>query len=206
MPKGQCHSYSDEQRAFLKGNRVLPRKELTNQFNQQFGTQINVGAISAYCKRHGWLTGRDGKLVKGNQPWNTGTKGVCKPNSGSFQKGITPVNRKPLGHERICSKDGFVLIKVDEPNPYTEAKTRYRHKHHVVWEKNNGQIPDKHVIRFIDGDPLNCVIENLICVKKSVNMRMNQNGVNDLPVELRPTAKAIAELEVKLFEKARASQ
>ena len=206
MPKGQSHSYNDEEKAFLKNNCVLPRKELADLFNQKFGAQVNISAISSLCKRHGWLTGRDGKLKKGNQPWNTGTKGVCKPNSGSFQKGAKPTNQKPLGHERICSKDGFVLIKVAENNPYTDAETRYRYKHHVVWEQHNGAIPIKHVIRFIDGDPLNAVIENLCCVTKFVNMRMNQNRVNDLPVELRPTAKAIAELEVMLFEKVRANQ
>ena len=206
MPKGQCRLYSDEEKAFLKNNRALPRKELTALFNQQFSAQVQLSAIMSFCKRNGWMTGRDGRLTKGNQPWNTGTKGVCRPNSGSFQKGIKPANQKPLGHERICSKDGCVLIKVAEPNPYTGAKTRYRYKHHVVWEQHNGAIPAKHVIRFIDGDPLNCDIDNLSCVTKFVNMRMNQNRVNDLPVELRPTAKAIAELEVTLFERTRAGR
>ncbi|MCY9802673.1 HNH endonuclease signature motif containing protein [Vibrio scophthalmi] len=206
MPKGQCRLYSDEEKAFLKNHSALPRKELTARFNQQFDAQLQIGAITSFCKRHGWMTGRDGRLTKGNQPWNTGTKGVCRPNSGSFQKGIKPANQKPLGHERICSKDGFVLMKVAEPNPYTGAKTRYRYKHHVVWEQHNGAIPAKHVIRFIDGDPLNCNIGNLSCVTKFVNMRMNQNRVNDFPVELRPTAKAIAELEVTLFERTRASR
>lgn len=205
MPRGQSHSYSEEEKAFIKTNSLLPRKDLTEMFNQRFGVELKVSAMSSFCKRHGWLTGRDGKLEKGNQPWNTGTKGVCKPNSGSFRKGSKPPNHKPLGHERICSKDGFILIKVAEPDPYTEAKTRYRYKHHVIWEQHHGAIPAKHVIRFIDGDPLNCAIENLICVTKFVNMRMNQNRVNDLPVELRPTAHAIAELEVSLFEKARVS-
>lgn len=206
MPRGECYPYSEKQKHFLESNCSLTRKELTKQFNQMFETDLKVSTIASMCKRNGWLTGRDGRMPKGNLPWNTGTKGVCKPNSGSFKKGIKPKNQKPLGHERICSKDGFILVKVAKPNPYTGANTRYRAKHHVVWEQHNEAVPDKHVIRFIDGDPLNCAIENLMCVSKFVNMRMNKNGLNDLPLELRATGKAIAELEVTMFEKVRVSQ
>lgn len=200
MPKGQCHKYSDEQKRFLHEHCTFPRKELTQLFNEKFGTQQSQKAICGYCKRKGWLTGRDGRIVKGNKPWNTGTKGVIKPNSGSFRPGLIPANTKPLGHERICSKDGFIFIKVAELNPYTGANTRYRYKHQVVWEKHHGAIPKGHIVRFRDGDKTNCDVKNLLCVSMAVNLRMNQNKVNDMPEEYKDTGRAISELEVATFQ------
>lgn len=41
-----------------------------------------------------------GRFVKGHKPWNKGTKGICKPNSGSFKKGqVSP--KKGLTYEEI---------------------------------------------------------------------------------------------------------
>lgn len=203
MPKGQCHNYTEEQKKFLSNNRTLPRTQLTKEFNEKYGTSLTKQAVSAYCKRNGWLTGRDGRLQKGSLPWNTGTKGVCKPNSGSFQKGSKPNNQKPFGHQRICSKDGYALIKVDEVNPHTGYRGRYRPKQHLIWEAEYGPVPKGHVLRFIDGDKLNCDLDNLICVSQAVNNRLNQNKVNELPQELRGTAIALARLEVAIFQKSK---
>ncbi|HAS6270593.1 TPA: HNH endonuclease signature motif containing protein [Vibrio vulnificus] len=200
MPKGVCHQYTEEQKTFLKDHAFLPRKELTEQFNSRFGLEQTQKAISAYCKRYGWLTGRTGCFEKGELPWNTGTKGVCKPNTGSFQSGQVPHNKKPIGHERICSKDGYILINVAEQNPYTGAKTRYRPKHYVIWEQEHGPVPKGMILRFIDGDKLNCKLSNLECVSQSVNLRMNQNRVNDLPSELKETGRLVSKLEVATFE------
>ncbi|MDK9757653.1 HNH endonuclease [Vibrio sp. D173a] len=199
MPKGQSHPYTQAQLAFLKANCTMVRRELAEAFNHRFKTNLTLAAINSCCKRNGWLTGRDGRMKKGNRPWNTDTKGLVKPNSGCFKQGQKPKNSKPLGHERICSKDGIILVKVAEQDPYTKAKTRYRAKHQIVWENAHGKIPENHAIRFKDGDKLNCVLDNLICVSLAVNLRMNKNRVQELPTELKATGHAIAELEVAAF-------
>jgi hypothetical protein len=80
------------------------------------------------CTRNKWNTGRTGCFEKGDKPWNTGTKGVCKPNSGNFKSGQVSWNKKPVGYERICSKDGYVIVKVAEPNVF-------KLKHRIVWKK-----------------------------------------------------------------------
>ncbi|EKA4516910.1 HNH endonuclease signature motif containing protein [Vibrio cholerae] len=200
MPKGVCHQYTEEQKTFLKDHAFLPRKKLTEQFNSKFGLEHTQTAISTYCKRYGLLTGRTGCFEKGERPWNTGTKGVCKPNSGSFKPGKIPGNKKPIGHERICSKDGFILINVAEQNPYTGAESRYRPKHHVIWEQAYGPVPKGMILRFIDGDKLNCELSNLECLSQSVHLRMNKNRVNELPDELKETGRLISKLEVASFE------
>ncbi|SIO94687.1 HNH endonuclease signature motif containing protein [Vibrio spartinae] len=200
MPKGKTHIYTEEEKLFLSENCQRARRELTVLFNHRFGTDIGEKAIAGTCKRYGFFSGRTGHFEKGSKPWNTGIKGATTSNSGSFQKGQVPKNLKPIGHERFCAKDGHILIKVNEPNPYTGASTRYRPKHHVVWEQHNGVIPRGHIIRFKDGDNRNCDIDNLVCVSKSVNLRMNKRDVNNLPDELKETGRMIAELEVAMFE------
>jgi hypothetical protein len=132
--------------------------------------------------------------------WNRGTSGLMSANKTSFKKGHKPKNWRPIGSERICSRDGFVLIKVEEPDPYTGFKTRYRHKHVVEWEKHFGKVPRGCIIRFIDGDKLNCTIENLVCLKQTEHLYLNQTDFKNLPDEAKKTCITLAQLQCKVFE------
>jgi len=200
MPKNKRHDYTEFELDFIATNKEMNRIDLTILFNNKFSSSLSVEQINSLCKRKGWKTGRNGQFRKGSKPWNAGTTGATKRNVTSFKKGQTPLNLKPLGHERICSKDGHVLVKVAEPNPYTQAQTRYRPKHQVEWEKVNGSIPKGWVIRFLDNDKKNCDLENLVCVSKSVNLRMNLLNVSEMPDELKPTGRMLAELQVETFD------
>lgn len=168
MPKGKAIIYTEEQLDFIKTNCVLDRKELTEKVNSNFGTSFSVEQIKALCTRKKWNTGRTGCFEKGSKPWNTGTKGVCKPNSGSFQKGQEIWNKKPIGYERICSKDGYVLVKTAEPN-------KFELKHRLIWEKTNGPIPHDHVIAFKNQVKTDCRLENLILMTKAEMVRYSQS-------------------------------
>lgn len=209
MPKGQIHKYTDEQNQFISDNRMMIIGELTHAFNRKFGTELSKIAMSATRKRRGFTTGRTGRFEKGSTSWNKGMKGFCaggKSVDTQFKKGRVPGNLKPIGHERICARDGIILIKVAQPNPYTKAATRYRPKHHVIWEQAKGAIPKGFIVRFIDGDVTHCVIENLEMVSKSVNLRMNQMGYSALPAEVKTTAKLVCEVEVAMYSKKRNQQ
>lgn len=199
MPKA-IH-YTPEQLQFVSDNRTLVISELTAQFNKKFGTDISALNLNSLRKRNGWKTGRTGRFEKHAEAWNKGMKGI---NLGGvetqFKPGQVPPNVKPLGHERVCSKDGYILVKVAETNPYTGHKTRYRPKQHVVWEKHNGPIPKGHVIKIMDGNKHNCDIANLELIKQSVNLRMNKLGYDALHPDIKPAAKTLCTLEVKQFE------
>ncbi|MDP2127215.1 MAG: HNH endonuclease signature motif containing protein [Pseudohongiella sp.] len=174
--------------------------EVTQFLNDHYGTSFTAEQLKTYTTNHQLKAGRTGCFEKGLVPWNTGTKGVVKPNSGNFRKGSMPVNTKPLGHERICSKDGYILVKIAERNPYTGAATRYKAKHIVVWEAANGPVPPGHAIRFRDGDKLNCDIDNLVLVTLRLNAMLNRRGYTNVPQELKPVAFTTAVLEVRAFE------
>lgn len=119
--------YTEEQAAFLEKNykgRTVP--ELTDLFNTRFGTRKTWRQIRSFVHNRGIVSGCNTRFRKGHKPWNAETRGqgLTGPNSGSFKKGQVPPNTKPLGHERVDNKDGYVWIKVAEPNPYTGASTR----------------------------------------------------------------------------------
>lgn len=194
--------FTYEQIEFLRENyKRYSLKELLELVNATFSLNITLGQLRTFTKNHSIQSGRTGRFPKGHKSWNSGTKGqgLCRPNSGSFKKGSVPANIKPLGHERICSKDGYILVKIAETNPYTGTPTRYKAKHIVVWEQHNGPIPEGYNIRFFDGNCRNCDIDNLFIISKSENLRLNQSGFNDLPVDLKPSALILAKLEVKSF-------
>lgn len=188
--KGQKINYSDSELVFIKSNCELTRVSLTALFNEFFNRDISVDNIKSLCTRKGWKTGRTGRFEIGNIPHpNAGTKG---PNKTSFKKGNRPHNWKPVGSERV-NVDGYIEIKTAEPKTYEL-------KHRVIWEEHHGVIDEKLVIRFIDNDPLNCVIENLEAVTHAEHLYLNKNEYGKLPRELKPTMKLVAKLETKRFE------
>lgn len=160
--------YTREQLDFIKSNCVLARKELTEKVNLKYGTTFTVDQIKSLCTRKKWNTGRTGCFEKGLRPWNAGTKGLTTANKTSFKKGQIAWNKKPIGYERICSKDGYVLIKTAEPNVFDL-------KHRVVWEKANGAVPQDQVIAFKNQDKTDCRLENLILMSKAEMVRYSQS-------------------------------
>lgn len=168
MTKGAAITYTQAQLEFIESNCVLGRKELTEKVNSKFGTSFSVDRIKSLCTRKKWNTGRSGCFEKGNIPVNKGTKGLTSANKTSFKKGQITWNKKPIGYERICSKDGYLLIKTAEPNIFVL-------KHRFIWEKVNGPIPDSHTLAFKNMDRTDCRLENLILMSKAEMARYNQS-------------------------------
>lgn len=198
----QFIKYTNEQAQFLRDN--YPGRsgvELTIIFNDQFGTDKTTKQIIAFVKNHRIVSGLTGCFEKGHKPWNTGTKGLglTGANKRSFKKGNIPANRKPLGSERTCSKDGYTLIKIAEQDPCAGFPTRYKHKHAYMWEQTNGPVPAGMVVAFRDSDRLNIEPENLMLISRAELLRLNKNGYKDAPGELKPSVLALSKLEAKTF-------
>lgn len=118
-----------------------------------------------------------GCFKKGLRPWNLRKKGtpsvgnMCK---SQFKKGQLPHNTK---------HDGAITIRYDHVKdrsgrPYQwirigNAKWAMLHRH--IWVQHNGPIPSKHLVIFIDGNSLNCVLSNLKLITMGENARRNYN-------------------------------
>lgn len=194
------------QAEFIEENyRLMTVKDLAAALTDKFGVVLTERQINTFIKNHGITSGRTGRFEKEHTPWNNGTKGkgLTGRNKTSFRKGNVPPNRRPLWSERIDSKDGFILIKVPETDPYTGFPTRFKLKHVWIWEQANGPVPKGMNVAFKDSNKLNCVLENLMLVSDAELLRLNQHGYREMPEELKPSILALSRLETKMFSRAK---
>jgi len=101
---------------------------------------------------------------------------------------------------KVCSKDGYILMKIPEVNPHTGAPTRYKHKHIYTWEQAHGRVPDGMIVAFVDGDKTNCDLDNLVLISRHELLNLNQLGYKDTPDELKPHVLALSKLQVTIFK------
>lgn len=184
---------------------TLSRKELTAATNKKFSTTLTVQQIASFCKNHGIKSGRTGYFKAGHTSWNTDSKGLMKGSSTSFKKGQTPPNARPIGHERVCTKDGYIWIKVEGKNPYTNHNGHYVQKHRLIWKNAHGAIPKNKVLNFIDGNPLNCQLSNLELITRAELAQFNKHQLNAQPADIRPALRATIKLTAKIKSLQRAA-
>lgn len=205
--KGRLRVYTKDELTWIKRRRTVPRRELHTAFIAAFPhLTISLHGFKQLCKAKGFMTGRDGRLVKGNIPANKGKKMPYHPNSARtrFQKGHLPHNTKFAGHEHL-SKDGYVEISINEKNPHTGFGRRYVLKHCWLWEQMHGPVPKGMALKC-KGDRTNTDPSNWELVPRALLPRLNGRfgrGYDAAPAEVKPTIMAIAKLEHKLREASR---
>lgn len=130
--------------------------------------------------------GKQSEAMKANQfkpgakAWNKGKKGWCAPGSEKtqFLKGHLPHNTK---------HNGAISIRKDKRGvPYYHIrieKCRWIYYQRYVWEKVNGPVPPNTCVIFIDGNTLNCSIDNLKLITRQENVL--RNSINRYGPELR---------------------
>lgn len=199
--KGRRIKYNDAEIAWLRENCTLPIADCHQAFIKAFPRDdVTPGNLNALRKREGLKTGRTGRFEKGAAPANKGKKMPFNAKSAAtqFKAGQLPHNHQGAGHERVDSKDGYVVLIVDEPNPWTGAATRPVHKHRWLWERVNGPIPDGHALKCLDGDKRNTDPSNWELVPRALLPRLNGRFGRDYdsaPAELKPTIMAVTRLE-----------
>lgn len=169
--------------------------EVAKMMNRTYGSIIGRAAKMGLKKDpayiHELLMIEAQKLQKlgGNTRFTTGripaNKGVkltaeqkAKIHYTFFPKGHIPANVKPVGSERI-HPDGYIMVKI--------RNGKYVLKHRLIWEMEHGRIPPGHCLKFIDGNPLNCVLSNIrLTTKKAV---MEFNTIHNLPGEIKEVIK-----------------
>lgn len=191
--------YSEAELAFLEERKAMPRGQLHAAFVAEFDREdVDFDNLKALMKRKGWLTGRTGRIEPGNHPWNTGKKMSFNANSARtrFKVGNLPQNYRGVGHERVCERTGYVMLIVDETNPWTGSATRPVLKHKWMWEQKHGPVPDGMVLKCLDGDRTNTDPSNWAPVPKGLVPRLShKRGYDDAPSELKPTIMALAKLD-----------
>ena len=102
-----------------------------------------------------------------------------------------------LDDHRVMQIDinGYILIKVKEPNAW-------RLKHRIMYEKyHNVKLTSDDAVIFADQNKLNLEKDNLILISKSQLLKMNNEKLIFNNKELTKTGANIAELMMKVDER-----
>ena len=102
-----------------------------------------------------------------------------------FKKGNLPHNHLPVG-SRVVNTDGYLVEKIADPNTWEFVHVR-------TWEAVNGKRPPGHLLRFKNGDRMNCSIENLECISRREHMR--RTTIHRYPKEIRHVIRLTRKLQ-----------
>lgn len=112
-----------------------------------------------------------GAFKKGQKPWNKGLKNVNGYSSTRWKKGESPrCNAKKIGETWAvnCKGTYYVYIKTER------GRELYSH---YLWRQRNGkEVPEGYIIRHKDGNTTNHEADNLMCISRAENVRMNHNA------------------------------
>lgn len=150
---------TDEQAEILM--KIIPGrqgKDIVRIFQEETGVRLTLAQLRSWKKNHKCPSGYDTRWRPGHISTYRTPKGSI--NRGTFKKGNISVNAVPIGTERVRS--GYIYVKYRDGH----LNKNWKRKSVVIWEENNGQIPDGSALMFIDGNTLNCSIENLRLVDK----------------------------------------
>ena len=107
-----------------------------------------------------------------------------------FKKGNKPHNTKPNGTINIrADKSGRLYQYIKIKDSQWELLQRY------VWTQANGEIPPGSVVIFLDGNYLNCELNNLQVISRKENMA--RNTIQRYPAELQQIMKLTCKLKRK---------
>lgn len=193
------HKYTNEEDKFLIDNvKGISLKELTDKFNQRFNINLSESSIANRKNKLHLSSGIvGGQFQKGQEPVNKGKKWddyISKEKQEKikktwFKKGNIPHNHRNVFEERL-DKNGYIEIKIKEPNVWHE-KQRY------IYEQHYGKIPKGHKVIFLDGNYRNFDIDNLKLVSSAEHLIMNKNKLRFKNKELTETGLLVA----KIFHK-----
>lgn len=143
------HHWTDEHYQFLADNiKGTPYKELHKMINAHFSLNLTFSQVIGAINRRDLTNGIVMNFQKGHTPFNKGWKGWQAGGNAKktqFKKGRISENHRPVGSERTDTKDGYVFIKVAEPNVWD-----LKHRH--IWREAGREIPEGYALIFADGD------------------------------------------------------
>ena len=173
-----------------------------------YGQVLRLGlhAPKEKIRRAGMMSANNPRFVaarftKGHTPDNKGKKvspetyAKCQPTM--FKKGHRPATTAPIGADTVTGKGGYVFVKIDD-DPTVPSRKNWKQKHHLIYEKHYGPIPEGHIVIFLDGNNRNFDPENLRAISKATNARMNQNHLRFKERELTDTGANVAEMLTKM--------
>ena len=173
------HHYTDyEKEWLLSQDSSMTYAELTDAFNKHFGLNVTTSSVKDLMIKRLRVISRSHNSRR-----------------TQFSKGAKP--KFSVGDEIV--KDKYIYVKVNDK--YVEGRytsedyaNNWKRKSDIVWEASKGKIPDGWFVVFLDNNPLNCDISNLVIVNRSLHSVMCKNRFYSTTPEVTVTGLKICEL------------
>lgn len=169
MKKRKCYRWTEREINYLKEHypTTTAREVGKALYRSERAVMCKANELGIQSKRK--VFNNHGRFKKGNVPWNKGLKGVNGKSSTQWKKGHKTWNIRPIG-------DIWVRTEKGKDYKFTKTERGIERLSHYVYRTNTGEeVPKNYCIRFKDGDSMNCDFDNLLCISKSENARMNYN-------------------------------
>jgi len=139
---------------------------------------------------------KESQIQPGTPGWNKGmkqidymsTETIAKTRKTCFKKGNQPHN--------TAAGDGEIsLRKHKSGTQYLFIRTKlgvWEPWHRVLWEKENGPIPDGYCLWFKNENTLDCKLKNLECITRAENLKRNWH---EYPPQLKTAIKLTNKLQ-----------
>lgn len=179
--------------------------EISAEHERVFGTPLTEGQIGNAKSKFNVKSGTHGGCFKKGQvshnkgkTWDEmGHTEQSKANMrrSQFKKGIMPHNAvdKPVGCERVNTY-GYVEVKIAERKSHPRCNDNWRMKHHIVYERHHGEIPEECNVVFADRDKRNFDPDNLVAVPRSIWSTIKRHRIPYCDAESLEVAVNIARL------------
>lgn len=162
-------------------------RDIIREYYSRYGASACVRAIllATGGTRHPLAIGQTARLM--GIRYQGPPKGHFRPGQVSHNKG----KRMPADIRGKCAAtmfkpgqmpantkhDGAITLRENGTTLYIRlAQGRWKRLAHHIWESTHQMsMPPDHVIRHLDGDRMNCNIENLELVSRTENLARNRN-------------------------------
>lgn len=199
------NSLTESQINFLRGFDGKPRKEALVAFNNAYGVEVPLNTFRTWMCRLNVKASGNGRFDGTQTPW---AKGITKDefwerfSEESKQKMINApkeANRTAkVGDVHI--KDGvpYITTSLDYGKPFDQ---RRKPLHRAVWEKHFGEIPSDQMIIRLNGNPLDCRVENLAMIPRKYRptilryMKSDNPDINKATIKYCELVELIKELK-----------
>ena len=199
--------FTEEEDKFIKENYLtMPIKKMGDKLKRSYcGIQGRLNHYNLVIPREIIeQRKKDSQKRPGCIPMNKGLKQtdymtpeqIERTKATRFKKGHIPFNA-------IGFKNGDVSIRIDHKN---RSGTKYKWirismghwkmLHHFLWEEMYGERPEGAVLRFKDGNQMNCTVDNLELIDKKTNMILNT--IHRYPDELKRSMRLLGRLKKEL--------